>query len=427
MHEKVQFLMERHRYKVLYGGRDGIKSWAVARALILDSAQSSQRILCAREVMDTIKESVHLLMRDQIEMMGLSSMFSVQDAGIFGRHKQNRDTRIVYTGLLKLRTDPTALKAYESYDKLWLEEAQTASSESLRTVIPTFRKAGSEIYITYNPMLESDPIVDFTLKNPPPGMVVVDTSYRDNLWLSNESREYIEHLKATNPQQYDEDYGGQFRRTVTGAVYGDELSTLVKDGRETKVPHDMSKPVETFWDIGDRYTAIWFVQKYPMEYHIIDFAHFELASLASIFVDLNKRPYGYERHTLTQDAKSNQLATGKTIEQQARELAGLNKIKVLGITTLKAQISSTKAIFPRCYFDADNCKDGLHALRHYRFPEASRVGVEHDKPMHDWASHGGSAFQTFAVGVNDKDNSQLAKPVPVIRQQYAPSTYSPFG
>jgi len=417
LHAKTQFLAEPHRYKCLYGGRSGLKSWAIARQLVINAASGSKRILCAREVMDTIKESVHLLMKDQIAMLGLERMFEIQDAGIYGRHKQNIDTRIVYTGLLKLRTDSTALKAFESYDILWLEEAQTASAESIRTVIPTFRKPGSEIWISYNPMLESDPIVDFTLKNPPDGMIAVETSYLDAAevgWLSDESRNYIEHLKKTNEQQFNEDYGGQFRKTVPGAVFGEELSQMVKAGRETRVPHDPSKPVETYWDIGDRYTAVWMIQKYPFEYHIIDYKEFELSSIPAIFTDLHRKPYNFILHTMTADAKSNQLATGKTIEQQAQELAGLNKIRVLGITTLKAQISSAKTIFPHCYFDAVNCKDGLHALRHYRFPEPGRTGVEQDKPLHDWASHGGSAFQTFAVGVKEQQFEPQPEPVSII-------------
>ena len=64
--DKLSFLFEPHPYKVLYGGRDGCKSWSVAQALLILGSQRPLRILCARETMDSIRESVHQLLSDQI-------------------------------------------------------------------------------------------------------------------------------------------------------------------------------------------------------------------------------------------------------------------------------------------------------------------------------------------------------------------------
>jgi phage terminase large subunit len=71
--DKLAFLSEPHRYKVLYGGRGGIKSWSVAQHLLIAGAKQALRIPCARETMKSIKESVHQLLEDQITRLGLQT------------------------------------------------------------------------------------------------------------------------------------------------------------------------------------------------------------------------------------------------------------------------------------------------------------------------------------------------------------------
>lgn len=380
----------------------------MARQLVINGAQRNIRWLCCREVMKTVKESVHLVLSDQIKLLGLSDYYDIQSAGIYGKAPGNKDTRFVYAGLRSLVNDATALKAYESFDGAWVEEAQSVSRTSLETLIPTIRKTGSEIWFSFNPELASDPIIKFLFNNPPPGLKIVKTSYRDNLWISDEAQRDMDHLKATDPEAFEHIYEGGFVTQVEGAIFAKELQEATADGRERSVPYDRTKPVQTFWDIGDRFTSIWCVQVYPFEYHIIDYIAEEAISLAQHFKLLQEKPYVYSKHHLPPDAKAPQLATGKTIEQQAREIAGSDKIVILPLTTIKAQIAATRAIFPQCYFDSDKCADGLNGLRHYRWPAEGASGVEHDKPLHDWASHPGSAFQYFAISVRKEP---VKKPV----------------
>jgi phage terminase large subunit len=79
-------LLEPRRYKVLHGGRGSGKSWSVARALILKAAAKPIRVLCARETQKSIQESVHRLLKDQIDTMGLGHLFEVQEARILGKN-----------------------------------------------------------------------------------------------------------------------------------------------------------------------------------------------------------------------------------------------------------------------------------------------------------------------------------------------------
>lgn len=75
--KRLRCLFEPHRYKVFHGGRGGAKSWGIARYLLIDGATKPQRFLCTREVQKSIKDSVHKLLNDQIQSMGLGAFYEV--------------------------------------------------------------------------------------------------------------------------------------------------------------------------------------------------------------------------------------------------------------------------------------------------------------------------------------------------------------
>jgi phage terminase large subunit len=194
--EKLAALFEPHPYKTLYGGRDGAKSWSVARALLILGSQKPLRILCARETMDSIRESVHQLLSDQIGMLGLDDFYTVLQSEVRGVN----GTEFVFAGLRKQTV--SSLKSYEAIDICWVEEASVVSRRSLTILLPTIRKPGSEIWFTLNPDLATDAVYQDFIINPPPGAVVIKTSFRDNNWLSPESKQKIETLRERDPDTY---------------------------------------------------------------------------------------------------------------------------------------------------------------------------------------------------------------------------------
>ena len=209
---KLSFLFEPHPYKVLYGGRDGAKSWSVARALLILGTQKPLRILCARETMDSIRESVHQLLSDQIANLGLDDFYRVLQSEIRGVN----GTEFVFAGLRKQTV--SSLKSYEAIDICWVEEASVVSRRSLTILLPTIRKSGSEIWFTLNPDLETDAVYQDFIVNPPAGAVTIKTSFRDNKWLSQESRDKIDTLRERDPDTYHHVYEGGTRSTVEGAI-----------------------------------------------------------------------------------------------------------------------------------------------------------------------------------------------------------------
>jgi phage terminase large subunit len=176
--EKTQFLFERHRYKILYGGRGAAKSHSVAKALLIQAAQRRMRVLCARELQSSIQDSVHKLLKEQIEHMGLASHYVVQQSTIRGTN----GSEFIFSGL---KTNATKIKSTEGIDIVWVEEAERVSEESWSILIPTIRKAGSEIWATFNPQAESDPTYQRFIEHPPPGAAVVRIGWEDNPWFAD--------------------------------------------------------------------------------------------------------------------------------------------------------------------------------------------------------------------------------------------------
>jgi phage terminase large subunit len=126
--EKVAFLSEPHRYKILYGGRGGIKSWTIAQHLPIAGAKRPLRIPCARETMQSIRDSVHQLLEDQITRLGLQAHYELQKAEIIGRRT---GTSFTFHGLRDQSVHN--IKSLEGADILWVEEAQNVSKKSWRT------------------------------------------------------------------------------------------------------------------------------------------------------------------------------------------------------------------------------------------------------------------------------------------------------
>jgi phage terminase large subunit len=196
-------LLPGYRYRVLYGGRGGGRSWTVARTLLSKGATQRLRILCTRELQVSIRDSVHQLLRDQITLMGLPG-FSVTEREI--RHVNG--TLFIFLGL---RYNVEQVKSLEGVDICWVEEAERVPKASWEVLIPTVRKAGSEIWVTFNPDLETDDTYQRFVLHPPPGAWVKRVSWKDNKWLPQELRKERNYLAKTDPDAEAHVWGGECR------------------------------------------------------------------------------------------------------------------------------------------------------------------------------------------------------------------------
>ena len=207
------FLTEKKRYKVAYGGRGSGKSWTAARCLILFSLKSKIRVLCTRQLQTSIKDSVHKLLSDSIQAMGLDAFFDI-----------TRDTiRCAKTGsefIFKgIQNNINEIKSIEGIDYCWVEEAQSVSEESWSILIPTIRKEGSEIWVTFNPDREEDATYQRFVKNNPPDSVVRLVNFYDNAWFPDVLHKEMEYDKEVDYGKYEHIWLGKTVIDTDAQIY----------------------------------------------------------------------------------------------------------------------------------------------------------------------------------------------------------------
>lgn len=333
------------------------------------------------------------LLADQIEALGLRDFYEVQQAVIKGVN----GTEFAFEGL---RHNVTKIKSFEGADIVWVEEAQTVSRTSWDTLIPTIRKEASEIWITFNPELDTDETYMRFVTKPPPGAVVVKIDWRDNPWFPDVLRAEKDHLKERDPDAYLTIWEGHCRQALEGAIYAKELRAATEEGRITKVPYDRTKPVHTFWDLGwaDN-TSVWFAQIIGFETHVIDFLQDSQQPLTHYIRAIQAKPYVYETDWLPHDARAKQLGTGRSIEELMR--AAGRKVRIVPQMSVADGINATRTVFPNLWFDADKCADGLQALRRYRYDVDPDTRQFSRQPLHDGASHAADALRYLAIGLKE--------------------------
>lgn len=362
--------------------------------MLVLGASRQLRILCARETQKSIAESVHKLLADQIQALGLEAFYQVQKTAIVGKN----GTEFIFAGI---KQNVHNLKSYEGCDICWVEEAHTVSKNSWEVLIPTIRKEGSEIWLSFNPELETDETYKRFVTSPPPNAAVEKVNWRDNPWFPEVLKKEMEHLKAKDPDAYQNVYEGICKQVVEGAIYKNELIAAEKESRITRVPYDRTKPVHTFWDLGfGDLTCIWFAQTVGLEFRLIDYLDGSQQAIPFYLKALQERGYVYGTHYLPHDARQRQLAAGgrSILDQISAVYPSTETIPQLSV---EDGIAAARTIFNRCLFDSVNCADGLQALRHYRYETDEKLLTLKKKPLHDWASHGADAFRGFAVTIEE--------------------------
>lgn len=398
---KLRFLFQPHRYKVAYGGRGGAKSWAFAQALLIHGANQTERILCTREVQKTIADSVHRLLTEQIAALNLSHLYRVRESYIAGP----RDTEFIFAGLKN--TDN--LKSCEGVTKCWVEEGQNVTKHSWERLVPTIRRDDSEIWVSFNPELDTDETWRRFVVSPPPDAHVVKVNWSDNPWFPEVLRNEMRYMEQTDPAAFDHVWMGNPRSAVVGAIYENEMRAADNQGRICKVPYDRSAPVHTAWDLGyGDMVSIWMIQYIGFEHRVIDYEEGTAQAISHYLQRLQTRPYVWGVDYLPWDGGAKQLGTGKSIEELLR--AAGRRVQVVKRLGVVDGINAVRTIFPQTWFDLEKCEDGIRALRRYKWGEKSD-GERMREPMHDAASHPADAIRTYAVGIrNDPKKPQLQLP-----------------
>lgn len=378
------------RHIVLYGGRASGKSTSVAMSLLVLGMNKKLRILCTREVQNSIADSVHKLLSDLISKYKLNT-WEVQKDII--RNKQT-GSEIFFKGL---HNNSQSIKSIEGIDIVWVEEAQSVSADSINTLVPTIRKTGSRLIWTFNRLTENDPVWELIVKKADNRTFVqkINSDAIESL-LSKEIIEEREKMRIDNPEMFDHVWLGEPMTAKTGSVFGKQLAQARSEGRITKVPYDASTGVYTAWDlgIGDS-TVIWFFQVVGREIHFIDHYEGSNEDLGHYISYIQNKPYQYTTHFLPHDSKARELQTGMTRVEFFNN-HGIYNIEVLRPTNFSLGQDDIDLVarpkFSLCWFDEEKCQRGLECLRAYHYEYDDKNKLLRNKPEHDWSSHSSSAF-----------------------------------
>lgn len=398
--EKLKPLFHPARYKVAHGGRGSAKSWGFARALLILGAQTPTRVLCAREVQKSIKDSVHRLLCDQIQALGLGQFYEPFETEIRGRN----GSMFLFAGLAQHTVE--SIKSFEGVDIVWVEEAQVVTKRSWDVLTPTIRKDESEIWLSLNPDMETDETYQRFVAHPPPDAVVIQMNWRDNPWFPEVlERERLE-TKRRDPDNYDNIWEGVPKRVSEGAIYRYEVERMYADKRVRSVPYDPILPVDTVWDLGwaDSMTiGMW--QRTGAEVRCIDYIEDSGRTLDWYVAQLEKRPYRWGKDFIPHDGRAKDFKTGKSTEELLKAMG--RRVHVLGQDGVEEGIKAARMMFPRVYIDesAREVETGhsgparlLECLKRYR-RAINKSTLEASGPLHDEYSHGADMFRYAGMAV----------------------------
>ena len=398
--EWAESLFKPYRYKVAYGGRGSSKSWSFAAALLLEGTSRPLRILCAREVQKSLKESVHQLLCDTINRMGLGAFYQILDTEIRGRN----GTTFSFSGLQQHTVD--SIKSFEGADIVWVEEAHSVSKKSWDTLIPTIRKPGSEIWVTFNPSLDTDEAWVRFVVNTPPNSWVCEVNYTDNPWFPAELEAERLHCQATSPEDYKNIWEGKCRSAVEGAIYADEVAELAIEGRLTLLPYDPKALAHSVWDLGwNDSTSIAIVQRIgPTGLAVIDYIEDSHKTLDFYADELNRKPYRWGSHWIPHDGTHKDLKTGQSVQDMLRKmLKGHIKPKIIPNIGIEAGIKMARMALRRAYFDKAKTSRLVECLKRYRRAVNKNTG-EPGAPIHDEYSHGADSWRYVGVVADQLKN-----------------------
>jgi len=209
-------LLSPSRYKGAWGGRGSGKSHFFAELMIEQHILNPRRrSVCVREIQKSLNQSVKRLLETKIQDMNAGAYFEVQESVIKSKHG---DGAIIFQGMQNHTAD--SIKSLEGYDCAWVEEAQSLSQTSLDLLRPTIRNPGSELWFTWNPRQQNDP-VDFLLRGPTPpkDAAVLKVNFTDNQWFPSVLRDEMEYDQRRDPDKYSHVWMGQYLTNSTARVF----------------------------------------------------------------------------------------------------------------------------------------------------------------------------------------------------------------
>ena len=241
-------LLEPKRYKGASGGRGSGKSHlfaeCVVEAHILDPDSST---VCIREIQKSLKFSAKKLIEDKIVSMGVSDYFDITLTEI--RNKRGRGI-IIFQGMQDHTSE--SIKSLEGFDIAWVEEAQSLSKRSIELLLPTIRKPNSEIWFSWNPYMDTDPVENMIVWSDD-NAVRVHVNYNQNPFIDEVLLDEAERHKRNKPGSFGHVWLGEYATKSDAQIFKNkyEIREFEPDGSYGEPLHGMD-----FGFANDATTAI---------------------------------------------------------------------------------------------------------------------------------------------------------------------------
>lgn len=415
---KFKPLLYPKRYKGAYGGRGGAKSHFFAERVLKSCVAKPMRVVCIREIQESIRDSVRQLLVDKIKKLGIGHLFHVLDGEIRGAN----GSLIIFKGMQSYNAE--TIKSLEAYDIAWVEEAQTLSQRSLDMLRPTIRKSESEMWFSWNPRYKTDPVDKFFRSNPPAEAVSVMVNWRDNPWFPEVLAKDMARDFEVDQDKADSVWNGAYGSSE-GAILSRWVNEAERDGRiNNDVMFDSyGSPIEISSDIGFRDTAAWwFWQRKVGGFALLKYdadsgldADDWIPRLQDTIDELKLGRLG--KIWLPVDARAKTFQSKHTSVDKFLSAFGSDRVEIVPPSKKLDQISAARKVIKRCEFHRTRCEAGLDGLLAWEFEWIDDNNVFSKEPVHNWASHPGDAFaygsQTMEQYVKPEEKKDDARYIAV--------------
>lgn len=231
-------------YKILKGGRVSSKTEDTAGRCIYLAQHYKLKFLCLRQFQNKIADSVYPVLKKKIYSEGAESAFSFTKSTIICK---TTGTEFIFNGLSRNTED---IKGIDGVDICWIEEGEGLTEEQWEIVDPTIRKSNSEIWIVYNPRLQSDFIESKLPRLLGDDAIIRHINYDENPFISDTSIQKIHRLKDLDVEAYEHIYLGKARSDDDAVIIKRSWIDAAIDAH-LKIDADMTGDKCLGYDVAD--------------------------------------------------------------------------------------------------------------------------------------------------------------------------------
>jgi phage terminase large subunit len=374
------------RYTILHGGRGSGKSMACATALVVRAASEPIRILCFREIQESIDESVKAIIEQRIKDCGLEDFFVITKKEINGRN----GSKFIFRGL----SDETAdsIKSLFDIDIAWGEEGQAITKQSLDLFLPTIRKETSEIWFSMNPELDTDPVYTTFIQKRPANARIIEVNWdRNPFWNAAMEAERLR-SKADDPDDYDHIWEGIPKSAMAGAIYRREMHLLTTQNRIRPLVADPVLGLHAVFDLGiNDMMAVTVAQADISGARLLDYhedSNYGIDHYCDWLKDTGRKDATI---WLPHDGNARSVQTGLTTKRIVENLGW--QVEIVPQIGVEPGIKMTRDLLKNAFVsDGPGCAVMVEHLRRY-----SRAKSGH--PKHDEHSHCADSVRGVAVAM----------------------------